>query len=83
MDSSGLNEQQHKKHKKLRKNIQKKRNLKKQSKEKRKLRKARIEQNSMNLKKIHFHVEGIKKMKTKSKLATYFLFYLQTLVILM
>ena len=67
METNHNDDQQHKKHKKLRKNIQKKRRLKKESKDKRKERKQRLLTNSKSLKKIHFYVEEIQKMKSKSK----------------
>jgi hypothetical protein len=67
METNRNDEQQHKKHKKLRKNIQKKRKLKKESKDKRKERKKKLLSNSRTLKKIHFYVEEIQKMKSKSR----------------
>lgn len=65
METNLGEDQRHKKHKKLRKNIQKKRKLKKESSDKRKQKKRKMIENAKTLKKIQLHLEQIQKMKEK------------------
>lgn len=62
-NENGLKNQ--KKHKKLRRNIQKKRKLKKESKEKRMSKRKRLLNAAKSIQKVHYQVEQIQKMKTK------------------